>query len=412
MKLNMKIAAIILSLVFLFSLTGCAAKETDPKKIIVADVQGEKIYRSDVDSSYNYMANMYAQFGQFDPSNEEQVTKLKNDVLDSLITAKILKIKAKALGYDKLTKEEEDEIAKDIKDGLQSYKDQLKTTVEEEAKTNTDIKNVDEEVQKRLDADLKEAGNYTEQSYIVFATESAREQKLVEKMTAAIRDKVTISDQEIKTWYDTNLKTQKEAIDKDASQYQTYKGDVALYIPEGIVKVLQILIKVDETKAETASGLYSQGKKDDAFAVLAGEFTKIQAKADEVLAKVKAGEDFKALMETYNEDDGLKEEPAKTEGYEVVPNSTDYITEWRDEALKLKNVGDTSGLVKTYYGYHIIKNIGVVKAGVVPLADVKDKAKEKALTEKQDKEWTDQLAAWKKEVKVTTYKEKMFDTTK
>ena len=85
-----------------------------------------------------------------------------------------------------------------------------------------------------------------------------------------------------------------------------------------------------------------------------------------MLAKVKAGEDFKALMEQYNEDEGLKTEPAKTEGYEVVPNSSTYITEWRDAALKLKNVGDTSDLVKTYYGYHIIKNIGVVKAGRCP----------------------------------------------
>jgi hypothetical protein len=237
----------------------------------------------------------------------------------------------------------------------------------------------------------------------------SREAKILEKVENSIKDKVTVNDAEIQKWYTDNLKKQQEAIKSDPATYETtYKSDLALVIPEGIVKVQQILIKVDATKAETAKGLYDEDKKEDAFAVLASEFTKIQTKADEVLAKVNAKEDFVKLMDEYNEDTGLKEEPAKSEGYEVVPNSSTYLTEFRDAALKLKNVGDTSGLVKTYYGYHIIKNIGLVKSGDVPFAQVQDKVKEKALTEKQDSEWDKAKEAWKKEIKYTTYKEKMF----
>ncbi len=73
-------------------------------------------------------------------------------------------------------------------------------------------------------------------------------------------------------------------------------------------------------------------------------------KAEEVLAKVKAGEDFDSLIEEYNEDTG---EPAS--GYTFADDGT-MTQAFADAAFDLE-VGEVSELVETEFGYHIIKRV-------------------------------------------------------
>ncbi len=72
-------------------------------------------------------------------------------------------------------------------------------------------------------------------------------------------------------------------------------------------------------------------------------------KAEEILAKAKAGEDFAALAKEYSEDPGSKDNGGEyTFGYgKMVP-------EFETTAFALEP-GEISGLVETSYGYHIIK---------------------------------------------------------
>ncbi len=72
--------------------------------------------------------------------------------------------------------------------------------------------------------------------------------------------------------------------------------------------------------------------------------------AEEVLAKVKNGEDFDALIKEYNDDPG-----AKDEGYTFAQDGS-MVKEFEDASFALK-VGGVSELVETTYGYHIIKRI-------------------------------------------------------
>lgn len=72
-------------------------------------------------------------------------------------------------------------------------------------------------------------------------------------------------------------------------------------------------------------------------------------KAEAILAKVKAGEDFDKLMKENTEDPGLQNSP---DGY--VFGKGQMIPEFEAAAFALKN-GEISNLVKTQYGYHIIK---------------------------------------------------------
>lgn len=72
-------------------------------------------------------------------------------------------------------------------------------------------------------------------------------------------------------------------------------------------------------------------------------------KAEKVLKKVKAGEDFDDLIEEYNQDSGQPEE-----GYTF--GKGQMVEEFEKAAFALKP-DETSGLVETTYGFHIIKRI-------------------------------------------------------
>jgi parvulin-like peptidyl-prolyl isomerase len=74
-----------------------------------------------------------------------------------------------------------------------------------------------------------------------------------------------------------------------------------------------------------------------------------KAKAEEVLAKVKAGEDFAALAKQYSQDT-----TASAGGDLGFFGKGKMVPEFETAAFALK-AGEVSGIVKTVYGYHIIK---------------------------------------------------------
>lgn len=70
--------------------------------------------------------------------------------------------------------------------------------------------------------------------------------------------------------------------------------------------------------------------------------------ANDILAKIKKGANFENLLKENNNDPGQTED-----GYTVFENSG-FVPEFEEAALKLKK-GEVSPVVKTDYGYHIIK---------------------------------------------------------
>jgi peptidyl-prolyl cis-trans isomerase SurA len=76
-------------------------------------------------------------------------------------------------------------------------------------------------------------------------------------------------------------------------------------------------------------------------------------KAEEILAKVKAGEDFAALANQYSED----QSSARKGGELPIFGSGRMVPEFEDAAFALAKDGDVSGVIKTNYGYHIIKRL-------------------------------------------------------
>jgi len=91
-----------------------------------------------------------------------------------------------------------------------------------------------------------------------------------------------------------------------------------------------------------------------------------KATAEKVLAELKAGGDFAALAKKYSQDPG-----SAANGGDLGWPTTPYVAEFEAALAKLKP-GQMSQLVKTTYGWHIIKATETRKASTQSLEDAKD----------------------------------------
>jgi peptidyl-prolyl cis-trans isomerase C len=122
---------------------------------------------------------------------------------------------------------------------------------------------------------------------------------------------------------------------------------------------------------------------------------KTEKEAQDVLAQLKAGGKFEDLARKYSVD------PAGAKGGDLGWfGKGSMIPEFEKVAFALKE-GETSGIVKTKFGYHIIKVTGKRAAGVLPLAEVKDQIKAALLPERQQEIFKKMREDLKKNAKYT-----------
>ena len=97
-----------------------------------------------------------------------------------------------------------------------------------------------------------------------------------------------------------------------------------------------------------------------------------KAKAEAILAEVKANpDDFEAIAEKKSDDKAS----GKRGGELGFFTKEDMVPEFSKAAFAMKPDTISNELVKTQYGYHIIKVTDRAEAGVVPFAKAKDEIK-------------------------------------
>jgi peptidyl-prolyl cis-trans isomerase D len=226
--------------------------------------------------------------------------------------------------------------------------------------------------------------------------ESIRDQLTVDKLRASLTDWMSIPDKDLEKEYRQRNDKVKLAIvsftaDKFRSQATASDAEVASYfdahkadfkIPEKR-KIRYLLIDIDALRAKVVVSpadveraynegidqyttpeqvrashiLFKTDGKDDAA---------VKAKAEEVLKQAKSGADFAELAKKYSED----ESSAKNGG------DLDYFSKGRmvpefDQVAFSMEPGQISDLVKSQFGYHIIKVVDKKPASTKTLAEVR-----------------------------------------
>ena len=202
--------------------------------------------------------------------------------------------------------------------------------------------------------------------------------------------KITPSEAEIKAAYE-----------KNRSRYQVPEKRVVRYALVDLNKLRQtVQISDDELKVQYQQNiqqyqvpnrvhvehvlLMTVGKTD-------AEVEEIRQKAEDVLKQAKRGAKFDDLAKKYSEDPGTKDKGGDL-GW-ITQGQT--VPEFEKTAFTLDK-GKISDLVKTQYGFHIIKVLDKETAHTKPFEEVKDQLKTPLLLAKADKmasDEADQLSA-------------------
>ncbi len=457
---------LVLLLAACLVLSGCSLVVKDPVRDaqqVIVDVNGETVDKQTVaqkitdykNNMLNYYYQLYSMYGLSFNADSIDTSGAPQSVIDNEVERLVLKQKFASLSELALTEEEEAEVLAHAQEEYDSMIEQIKSLYLSDSE-----KEGDELTAEAQEYALKLDSRYT----LDYFKDTAREEKVEEKLRAyAIKD-VAVTEDEIKAEYDTRVSEAKESYASDITAFGTAvnAGNTVYTRPAGYRYVKQILVGFPDdlknalttansavTTAQTAlnnaqtalddntAALAEEGITDEAKAELeaaapdlqaaldaakadleektaaaekakADAFAAIQPTVDEVMAKIAAGEDFDALMEQYNTDPGMQREPGKTNGYAICEGFTPFETAFVEAAMALQNVGDVSEPVKSdSYGCYIIRYQSDIAEGDVALDEVRAVIEPEVLADKQDTTYDAAVEAWKGEAKIKTYIERL-----
>lgn len=387
MKKIRKISIFLAIASILGILGGCGIVQVNPEKDraqVVAEVNGEEILKGEILDRLDRDKAFYnlTEEAINNKNNKEQVQEIKELILDQIATEKLLNQKAKEAGFI-VTDELREEARRELEDVKKNIEEELKEAYEadedrDEGQEDAEEMDFAKEAEDYINSQIDLLG-MTEEEYIEFLAE----QKCIEKLYEQTVEGVQVSQEDIDKYYNEELASQK------GSAAFMNGGAVTLYEPTK-VRVKHIIFELDSEKTSEYQKLITEDKEDEAKDFLDKELEAIKGKADEILDKAKAGEDFEKLVEEVNPDAA----EVMKEGIITSQDNIYLPQEYTEAAFKLQE-DQISGLVATPYGYYIIKLEEKYPEKTYSLDEKKDDIQELLENEKKNEKWQEVLDGWK-----------------
>lgn len=420
-----RFCALLMLLLFCF---GCACAQEDPVVVSAGDFS----YRQSEAQAYlNALAAQY----QAELTSEEAAKSLRDQAVQSLADQAVLNAKYRALGLDTLDEAERGDLYRQTeeayREGINAYAEQLSEQYESD----------EAEAAAMAESLLKMQGVTVDTLF-----EQVLEKRKDYRLLSYVAGDVTVSDGEIGAAYEEYyVKPCREAYEYDISRYETQtmlSGEVSYYVPTGYRLIKHILLALPddtETRMEDARARLSAAQKlagekltalsrltsggaadaealseaqsasdaaNDAYYQLLDEYERLAKDAadqmkettDAIFARLANGETFDGLVKAYSADGDMPEA-----GYPVHMESVRWAATFRDAAMALKNIGDTSAPIVTDGGVHILYYAGDLPSGAVAMPDdVRDTLAEQLLQRAQYERLETLLVSWRTEYEIFT----------
>lgn len=290
----------------------------------VAVVNGSGITQEDFDREMSRVLRRLASMGK--PFDDSQLPALKKEVLEGLINSELL-----------------------------YQESQRKGTKVEEVAINEQL----ETLKKRFpgEAEFKNALSKMNLSEADVKSDFARGMAIQELIDKEFVQKITVSDKEVKTYYDSNPDLFKQ--------------------PEQ-VQASHILVKVDP--------------RGDA-----SQKAEARKKIEKIQQKLHKGEDFAALAKEFSQC------PSSAKGGDLGYFKRGQMVKPFEEAAFALNSGEASDIVETRFGYHLIKVVDKKPKSTIAYEDVKDKLGQYLKQEKVKKEVSLYIEKLKQKAKIERF---------
>ncbi len=368
------IAQVILGLVILtFAVSGVSSYFNSTADQSVAIVNGEEISRAEFEQAFqNERARQEQQFGEMFSqlaANPDYMNNLRKSVLDRLIDDALLKQQAAKLDItisdqflmDAIRKMKEFEV-----DGAFN-KDRYLALLRQNNLTPNQFRDLMRDNYSRVQLTAGIAGSEfalpSELKFLINLQQQTRDFDFALVKAADQAAAVEVTDEKLTTWY--SLNQQRYATPELLSlQYVQLKG-------ADLAKGIKVETADIENYYNANLARYQGEERRRVSHILlesADENLDIYNKATELLKQLQAGADFADIAKK-NSADTISAENG---------GDLDFITkgvmdpEFETAAFGLAKAGDLSGVVKSAFGYHIIKLTEVEPATVKPLAEVKE----------------------------------------
>ena len=381
---------------------------------VVAMVNGEDVTGENVLASYQNIVNYY---GEPDAASADIYYAV---AMDEAITLKLIEIAGAQMGADQFTDEELEELYATSDSEWQYALDNYVAYNLAETGDATD--------EEREAAYAQAEAYYSEMGYSKdVLRQNYVDSKIFERVENELCKDVTVTDEEVLSYFDDMVQSDQELYEFDLDAYETqllmymygYADREPAYHPEGYRRVKNLLLSADETLLATYLDLLARyeeqanaGDADEAASqdssadiaiedpvtaedvetAKAAVIASVQEQIDEINAKIAAGDSFDDIMAEYGVDTGMTsgEYP---DGYEVSLSSYGFVPEFISAAFSVDAIGEISKPYVSEYGVHLVKYVGDVPGGPVALTDeLKAAIHQNLLDEKYDatlNEWYD-----------------------
>lgn len=348
-----QIIVVIIALVFVFWGVGSNLSGDRQAAIVV---NGEEVSFQDFQQAYDRAYQRFSdQFGGNMPKGLAESLGIKQQVINQLIQTTLLRQGAEQMGIYVSAEE-----VRTVIEGMVQFQENGSFNMDRYKAVLANIRTAPTKFEKSMRVDrLAEVGAREIGNFASIATDSEireiygqmNEQVEVDfvKLTPSRFEKdVTVTDEALSSWFETvkdNYKTdpqiklryfaftydnvaEKVEID-DAQVLDYYEQNGQMFTEPEQRKAAHILFKAADSDSE-------QTHKDQL------------AKANDILAKARSGENFSDLAKEYSEG------PSKDNGGALGFFGRGQMVPTFDEAVFTMNKGDISDVVKTQFGYHII----------------------------------------------------------
>lgn len=394
------IAKGILVLVILsFAFAGVSSYLGSTSEVPAAEVNGDKITKAELEQAYqSERARMEQQLGEMFAAlsaDERYLESIKQSVLERLVADKLIDQAAAAMG-------------------LRVSDEQIIEAIKSEPAFQTDGKFDNE----RYQAILRQLGYQPQTFRSMMRVDMTRRQltaalvgtefvlpgeaKQLAELQGQTRDirylvvdsapflaKASVTDEQVKSYYDAN---QGQFMSPEKVSLEYVELNAADFAKDSKVTDEEAQTYYDEHKAQYVSN--EKRLAAHILIALGSDEAAAKAKAEDLAKQLDNGADFAALAKANSEDTLSAEQGGKLDWFE--PGVMDPTF---DTALFALQKGQHSGVVKTDFGFHIIKLLDIQPGTTVPFADVKTKI----FAQLQEKKAVDQFYSLQSKLADTSY---------